>query len=482
MKYLIIVTSLILLNVNCWAQDWALKLSSNVELRTWKLTSKADKEEKALGGASIKLYKGTSIINEISSNGNGDFTVLVPSNGDFILEVSYAGCNTKKFSITTKGVPEDISKDNFKPTFSIGGFVMAKPFPGIDYSGLQQTLVKVEYKPKAKNFDHDDIITDKGLSIVQKIAQAENILVEKFCSTNKVGDIALVKPDCPLAKTLYEKAISIIPGEQYPVEQLVKVGLCLKSKDDLVKKAEEEKASKLAADKAKADKLLADKENAKKSAEDKIANDKASKEKIATEKAVAEKPAKEKSNTNKFIKEKEIAPQDPEVAAKKKADAERAAKQKEGLEKSNAEDLAAQKEEYEKKKLAAAEKEKAKAERAAKQKEGLEKSKAEDVAAQKEEDAKRKAEYDQREKENAEREAKRKEAEGEMDKGNSDHSIPQVLGANKYKENILKGDDYFKTKRYSEAKTAYEAALKLKVNDPYATKKLEEISKIQTQK
>jgi hypothetical protein len=472
MKKLQLLITALSLSSFYYAQDWTLKLSSNVELRTWKLTSKAEKEEKALNGASIKLFKGTNIISELNSDANGDFTVLVPANGDFILEVSYSGCNTKKFSISTQGVPEEVGKDSYKPTFSIGGFVMAKPFPGIDYSGLQQTLVKVEYKPKGKNFDHDDNVTNQGLNIVQKIAQAENKLINDFCSTNKSGDVALAKPDCPLAKTLYEKAISIILGEQYPVDQLAKVGLCLKDKEDAAKKAEEAKVAK---EKANADKSQADKEAFKKAEAEKNANEKLARENLLKQRAESNKLAKEKAAENKYIKPKEIAPQDPEQIIKKKEAAERAAKEKEGLEKSKAEDLAAEKAEYEKRKAAKAEKDKAKAEREAKEKEGLAKSKAEDLAAEKAEFEKREAK--RKEKERLAKETEHDDGSGEMKKGNSDYSIPQVIGADKYKENINKGDDYFKTKRYLEAKTSYEAALKIKPNDVIATNKLNETIK-----
>ncbi len=50
-------------------------------------------------------------------------------------------------------------------------------------------------------------------------------------------------------------------------------------------------------------------------------------------------------------------------------------------------------------------------------------------------------------------------------------------GANKYKETIKKADEYFKMKRWSEAKTAYEEALKQKADDPYATSRLAEVEK-----
>ena len=57
------------------------------------------------------------------------------------------------------------------------------------------------------------------------------------------------------------------------------------------------------------------------------------------------------------------------------------------------------------------------------------------------------------------------------------YSIPQVLGGNKYKDVITRADDFFKTKRYQEAKEKYEEALKIKPEDPYAIGRLAEIEK-----
>src|SRR5438445_321257 len=126
-----------------------------------------------------------------------------------------------------------------------------------------------------------------GLAIVSRIYAAEDALFQNFCSTNKAGDVALAKPDCPLAKTLYEKALTIIPGEPYPAEQLIKVGLCLKEKEEAAKKAAEASAAKaeaekLAAEKAAADKLAKEKEAADKAQADAAAaKAKADTEKIA---------------------------------------------------------------------------------------------------------------------------------------------------------------------------------------------------------
>ncbi len=570
--------------------QWSLKLSSNVYLRTWKLDTKASKEEKEIGGATIALFQNGKQINQTTSGGDGEFTIMVPKDGEFYLTVSFPGCNTKRMSINTQNVPEKLQGDNYKPTFEItGGFIMVKPYPGINYSELSQDLIRVEFLPGKKAFDDTEAGTERGLSIVSKIYAAEDDLFNKFCSTNKAGDVALAKPDCPLAKSLYEKAIALIPGEQYPVTQLAKVGLCLKDKEAAEKKAAEEAAAKVAAqaaaDKkaieeatAKAAALAAAKDAAdKKAAEDaaaktaakekdaaakKEADDKkaiadavakanaekaalikeeeaklakANKEKAEKEKAENDKIAKQKAADEKKateaktptqtasanqtptekkgdIKIKQKSPQQIEQEAKDakkreglhnsiqedkdamKADADKAKakyeekqkaqrekeeKQKEGLAKSKAEDEAAMKE-------AEAKKEAKRKEKEEKQKEGLAKSKAEDEAAMKADEEKREAkrrQQEEEEKERKKREAEKKENDPDRDKGDSDHSIPQVIGAaEKYRERIKAADELFKKKRYEEAKPVYEEALLYKEKDPYATSKLAEIQKLSVPK
>jgi tetratricopeptide (TPR) repeat protein len=56
------------------------------------------------------------------------------------------------------------------------------------------------------------------------------------------------------------------------------------------------------------------------------------------------------------------------------------------------------------------------------------------------------------------------------------------LGADKYKATIKRADELFKMKRYSEAKSMYEEALKQKPNDAAATNKLAEIEKLTIKK
>jgi hypothetical protein len=512
-KMLSFIATLLILGSHAAGQEWKLKLSSNVEIRTWKLTSTYEKEERSLQGAKIVLTKAGSVVAETTSDGNGDFSIMVPPNGDFILTVSFGGCNTKRFSVNTTGVPDNFNSDNnWKPTFSIGGFIMARAYPGIDYSGLEQPLLKVEWKAKKKVFDNDDLVTGNGISTVTKIYESEMALIQKFCGLNKQGDVALAKPDCPLAKKLYQDAMTLISFETYPVTQLQKVGDCLKNQNEAAAKAAEEAAKKTAAEKAAADKAAADKIAADKAAADKAAADKAAKEAAAKNKAEADAKAKEEARLAE------------EAKAKEKAEMER--KKAEGLAKSKAEDEAAEKAAQEKRKqkekekaeadakaaeeakLAAENKAKEKAEIERKKKEGLAASKAEDEAAEKaamekkkqkekekaEAEAKAKAEDDAEAKKIAEEkeakrrakeeeeEQKRKQAEAEAAndpsvRGSAKYGLYGVLGEDKYKETIKRADDLFKMKRWAEAKNSYEEALKYKQNDPYATSKLEQVNK-----
>ncbi len=514
-RYLRIITAFVFIVSIAHAQ-WSLKLTSNVYLRTWKLDTKASKEEKEIGGATITLFQGSKQISQTTSGGDGEFTIMVPKDGEYYLTVSYPGCNAKRMAVNTQNVPEKFSGDNFKPTFEItGGFIMVKPYPGIDYSGLSRDLIRVEFLAGKKAFDDTDAGTEQGLGIVSKIYAAEDELFSKFCSTNKAGDVALAKPDCPLAKSLYEKAIAMIPGEQYPVVQLAKVGLCLKDKELAEKKAADEAAAKAAAANAKKEdadkKAIADavakanEEKAKqlKEQEEKLAKankEKAEKEekenaKIAKQKAAEEKKAASANqstaktttiaqtpdNKNSAIKIKQKSPEQIEQEAKE-------AKQREGKYKSQQEDKDAMAEDAAKAKAKYEEKQKAAREREEKQKEGMAKSKAEDEAAMKEAAEKKEAKRKQREAEEAEKkrlayETKSKEDDGGQPKGNSDNKIPQVIGAaEKYRERIKAADELFKRKRYDEAKDIYMEALTYKEKDPYATNKLVECEKLKAPK
>lgn len=469
-KSLVIFLSSLFLHTILNAQEWTLKLRSSVELRTFKLTNKVDISEEKLAGATITLSKGAITITQMQSDGSGDFVIDVPANGDYILTISYSGCNPKKFAISTMNVPEELAKDNYKPTFGIEGVIMAKAFPSINYSVLQQALARIVYTPNGKKFDDEEGYTNQMLAELTKIREAENVLMNNFTSTNNTGDVALSKGDCPLAKASYEKAMTIIPGERYPSDQLPKVGDCLKQKELADKKAADE--AKLAAEKLAAEKLAKEKAAQEKLEADKLAKDKVAQEaankaaQAEAEKAQKAQLAAEKAETERLAKDK-IA----QAAAAKatKAESEKAQKDKLAKEKLEADKIA---------KEASTKAAKEAAEKATQSKVTKTKETPKEPVKEK---TTTPAKETTREIVPSSTSSSEPGSAG-VGSGDAKYSIPQALGADKYNATIKRADELFKMKRYSEAKPIYEEALKQKPNDPAATNKLAEIEKLTIKK
>ncbi|HWY10793.1 MAG TPA: carboxypeptidase-like regulatory domain-containing protein, partial [Bacteroidia bacterium] len=280
------------------APNWTLKFSSVVE-----------KDGKGLGGANVTLYEGSKKVSQTVTGSGGNFIVDIPANSEFVLVISMDGSYTKKFLINTTGVPEGMTKDNFKPELKLEGVTLSKPLYSIDYSALNQYLMKASYSSSKKKFEDDPVYTNQMLGELAKIREAERVLFDKYTAANKAGDEALKKLDCEKAKENYTKANSLLPDEQYPKDQLTKADKCAADKAEQKKK---EEAAKLAAEKAAADKLVADKAAAdkiaaEKAAADKAAAEKAAADKIAAEKAAADKAAADKAAADKIAAEKAAA-------------------------------------------------------------------------------------------------------------------------------------------------------------------------------
>jgi len=288
----------------------------------WSLviSSKVERDDKGLGGAKISLIQGSKIVKEITSNNDGSFSIEVPPNGEFVIEVTYPGCNAKKFQVFTRGVPNDVATDRFNPKYKIGGFTMKPPLYSIDYSALKNPMVKIVYFPEQGKFDHESGHTEVMLNALGKIRDAENQLLEKQAAAVKTGDAALKKNDCETAKTQYELAVSLIPQaphEDYSKAQLIKCNNCLQAKNNDSKLEEE----KLQAEKKKAEKEKAEKE--------KLAREKAEQEKVAEE--TRKKEELEKRATAERLKAEQIAKENAEKIKKeeqKKLEEEKIAKEK----------------------------------------------------------------------------------------------------------------------------------------------------------
>ncbi len=215
------------------SQDWNFKLNGKVELRNWKLSNKAMKSGTFVNKASVELRNASGVISQSESDSEGNFALNIPHNGEFTLTISSPGQNSKKFLVTTKGVSSNNNDANFRPSINIAGMISTKHLKDMNYLGLDQSLVTIENN------------STKNLIPRTTMNDGEYKLIQKFCTANKLGDMALEKKNYSLAKTFYAMAMDIIEGEPYPKEQLKKAEDGLKLEKALENKKQRTKKTKI---------------------------------------------------------------------------------------------------------------------------------------------------------------------------------------------------------------------------------------------
>ena len=235
MKYNILIL-LLIHSFKSFSQDWTLPFSSTVV-----------KSEKKLQGATVSLMQGSQLITQTITGEDGIFKFKIPANGDFTIIVTKIGHCTKKLQVSTKGIPPDKSNDDFTG-FNIESISLFEPLPDIDYSILNQALVKVSYNPKSDNFDYDETYSSQMLGALEKLKQLELAAIARqkeievnYLSAIKSADKAFKKKDWITAKTSYNEAIKVKPTELYPKNQLLQIDIIKKDQDALNKKSKADK-------------------------------------------------------------------------------------------------------------------------------------------------------------------------------------------------------------------------------------------------
>lgn len=212
------------------AQEFNFKLKSKVEVRNWKLSNRAMKSAAPLNKASVELHSASGIVSTSESDANGHFELNIPSNGEYTLVVNAAGQNPKRYIVHAKGSPVNKNDANFKPSIDIVGIITTKHTKDMNYVGLSESHVSSDQ--------------NKTTYVRSNIYDGEQKLIQKFCTANKLGDIALEKKNYSLAKTFYMMATDMMEGEPYPKEQIKKAEEGMKL-EKLARKKQTVKQSKL---------------------------------------------------------------------------------------------------------------------------------------------------------------------------------------------------------------------------------------------
>ena len=224
-----------------------------------------DSEDDPIIGAVVQVYQGAKVIGTYPVNVEGKYSFKLSLNGDYTVVVSAQKTVTKKYMVSTRGVPPERALSKF--TTIRADLSLFEKMDGIDYSILNQPLQKYMYKADKANFIYDEVYFQQILGSLQRLKELEDAarLKKKELEANynnaiKIADKAFQKKDWTIAKSNYSKAIDLKPTENYPKDQLAQMDVILKNQEALSKKIETEKLTetKTATDKIAADKLLAD--------------------------------------------------------------------------------------------------------------------------------------------------------------------------------------------------------------------------------
>ncbi len=463
-------------------------------------------EKGSLPSAQVQISRGGKIENTILTDMSGKYNFALPLGGDYLVTVTKEGYVTKKFTVTTTGVPPEKATINF-PIIQ-ARLSLFKKMEGVDYSALNEPINKYKYNPLLDNFEYDAGYLDQMINKLGAIKEAEKEVIKKekekensYATAIKQGDKAFESKDWESALASYQEAQKIKPKEVYPGTQITNVNKLIaldnakKASEEAAAKAkadlEAKKAAELAAAKAKADadaqaKLKAEADAAKAKAE----ADALAKKNAADE--AARKAAELAAEKAKIAADAAAKKAADDAALKEKADREKA--EKLAREKADADAKAKTEAEINAKKQAEAAEAKAKADREASERARLEKEKADAAAAAKkaadEAAAKRAAEYAAEkarlDKEAAEKLAKEKAAadalakkQAELDaierKKTEEENKKIQEQENKYRAILTRGDEAFNKGDLVTAKAAFTEAAAERPADTYPKNRLAEV-------
>jgi hypothetical protein len=227
-KSTLLLLSFLIYTFPALSQNWNFKLTAKVEVRNWKLSNRAMKSGSMIPNASVELKNASGIVSQTTTDNEGNFNLSIPPNGAFTITINAPGQKPKKYLVLSKG-SSDAQDANFRPVITISGMLSEKHKKDMNYIGLDRSNVKIE-----------------NMNLIPRatINDGEYLLIQKFCTANKLGDMAMEKKNYDLAKTFYSMAIDMIDSEPYPKDQLKKAEEGLKLEKALAKKEHRSKKSK----------------------------------------------------------------------------------------------------------------------------------------------------------------------------------------------------------------------------------------------
>ena len=125
----------------------------------------SDASNSGLPGVNVVINCSTK---GVTTDGTGKYDFDLPLDFDYSIVVSKPGMATKKYAVSTRGVPPEKSTSKFSTVEA--SLTLFEKLDGVDYSLLNQPLNKYNYNPTKDNFEYD-----KGY-LEQMLGGLENLM------------------------------------------------------------------------------------------------------------------------------------------------------------------------------------------------------------------------------------------------------------------------------------------------------------------
>lgn len=155
----------------------------------------------ALQGAFVQVNRDASLYNVMSANADGQYALDLPIDGEYDVIISKPGYVTKRYVVSTMGVPVD--KLDKLPIY-VADVVLFNYYEGIDYALFDEPMNKYRYNSVNNNMDYDEAYLKKMKEGMKEIKKAEKELLKslhekeeadkKALAQSKVGYIPQRKP------------------------------------------------------------------------------------------------------------------------------------------------------------------------------------------------------------------------------------------------------------------------------------------------
>ncbi|OFX60965.1 MAG: hypothetical protein A2046_08815, partial [Bacteroidetes bacterium GWA2_30_7] len=170
-------------------------------------------------GAIVTVYEGSTQVNRATTGLSGRFNFKLQFNKEYIIEIASSDLVTKKVSINT-AIPA--SENSIWPyKFTVDLF---DDLPGLDKSALSKPVTKVKFNEQSEDFEYDTDYTNVMKKEIDKILkQLESLRKNLYSEAIEKADKAFEDKSYLDAIKFYEEAIDIDAYQEYPDEMLYEI-------------------------------------------------------------------------------------------------------------------------------------------------------------------------------------------------------------------------------------------------------------------